>query len=219
MRPRRRYGDVSECGAIGSRLAPLIYRGVYTVSSGCRIEPICCAQHPSCVTPRETSRLSGFKGFFEGRQKGLADAMFSFDQTSAARERNNTFGSCGVPNCCGVSEVHDRALKLAGVCQRRTACQRLRNITITQLVIMSGQPTITKRQQSTTRPRSTKRPRTTHIWLTATINTQFITTPRPRNCMPSSATAWQRPPPSKEPRKRAPLKRGSFRCPCPVDGE
>jgi len=38
--------------------------------------------------------------------------MFSFDQTSAARERNNTFGLCGVPKVLRCVQGHDRALKL-----------------------------------------------------------------------------------------------------------
>ena len=57
------------------------------------------------------------------------------------------------------------------------------------LVIMSARLITSKRQRNTTRPRSTKRLRITYTWLTDTINTQFITTPRPRNCMPNSVTA------------------------------
>jgi len=57
-------------------------------------------------------------------------------------------------------------------------------------------------------PRNTKKLRTTHTWLTDTINTQFITTLKLRNCMPSVATACRHQfPPSRELRKKALLKR------------
>jgi hypothetical protein len=56
--------------------------------------------------------------------------------------------------------------------------------------IMSGRPTTTKGQENLTRPGSMNRLHTMHLWLTATIYTRLITTPRLRNCMPSTATAW-----------------------------
>jgi len=65
------------------------------------------------------------------------------------------------------------------------------------------------------RLRSPKRLRTTSTSLTDTINTQLITTPKLRNCMPSAAIACRHQIPNKE-RKRSRLKCQHTFVPFPV---
>src|SRR5581483_11740181 len=187
-----------------------------THSSGRQIKPTCFRSAAFMYHRSRTSRLLGFKKALRGCRSGLGIRCAVL--TRHVWHQNGTIRlGCAAPRLQPRTPGHDRAQKLAEICQRRPACQRRGSITITPLVIMSGRPTITKKQRNTTRPRSTRRLRTTHTWLTDTINTQFNTTPKLRNCMLSSATAWRRPLPSKAPRRRVPLKKVHFAA--SADGE